>query len=578
MIIEPTPTSPRSPFRRALRVVCLTVPPVLLGLVVAAGLAGPKPEPATPEPSQLAVAPGSATPTPPAPQLAAGPLPDFPTTAADLHVMSVPAAQPGLATPTGLPIAVAGYLTDVRGPATCAAAEGDTRHLLSPLCERTARLVVAGRDLADPAAHLHVRIPPGVRLPPAFEDANPDGPMPVVIVGRAEDPGAGCTTSLRGCGERLVAELVSWADGALFDPGIVIDAGLEIPLASVAYRRLDAAKALAAGGSGTILVTAVVRPRTVAEIDPAAAAAMAAGPEPRGLVWYVRALEKADDPTRLPMGDDPPRLSWAVMDETTGATLARGGSADPGGFPSTVAGLPVRGVADALEAHRAGLAPDVVAVAGWLRAWADPEACIHPIEGLPGGGCPRAALLVDGPWTDRPTSTSSDVGPHLHGVVPPGVMIPDRAVGLAVADLGPPPPVVVIGRFRASDTGCTRDLRGCDEQLTIEAVVWSSGRSMAPGRQVAAGLVAPLDLVAASVTEPGVGPPDGVVRPLRVVLAQASDLAALDPAAAAVLRPAGMRPATPVWYVRGLATDGTTIAWAVVEPGSARVLARDSAG
>ena len=243
----------------------------------------------------------------------------------------------------------------------------------------------------------------------------------------------------------------------------------------------------------------------MAEIDPAAAAEMTAGPEPRGLVWYVRALEKADDPTRLPMGDDPPRLSWVVLDETTGATLARGGTADPGGFPSTVAGLPVRGVADALEAHRAGLAPDVVAVAGWLRAWADPEACTHPIEGLPGGGCPRAALLVDGPWTDRPTSSSSDVGPHLHGVVPPGVMIPDRAVGLAVADLGPPPPVVVIGRFGASDTGCTRDLRGCDEQLTIEAVVWSSGRSMATGRQVAAGLVAPLDLVAASVTEPGVG-------------------------------------------------------------------------
>ena len=147
-------------------------------------------------------------------------------------------------------------------------------------------------------------------------------------------------------------------------------------------------------------------------------------------------------------------------------------------------------------------------------------------------------------------------------------------MGLAVADLGPPPPVVVIGRFGASDTGCTRDLRGCDEQLTIEAVVWSSGRTMAPGRQVAAGLAAPLDLVAESLTDPGVGPPAGMVRPLRVVLARASDLAALDPAAPAVLRAAGARPATPVWYVRGLATDGATISWVVVEPGPGRVLAR----
>jgi hypothetical protein len=423
-----------------------------------------------------------------------------------------------------------------------------------------------------------VGTPPGVRLPPAFEDANPDNPMPVVIVGRSEDPGAACTTSLRGCGERLVADLVSWADGAPFDPGPVFDAGLEIPPASVAYRRLDEAETLAAGWSGTILVAAVVRPRTVAEIDPAAAAAMATGPKPRELVWYVRALETANDPTRYPHGHAPPRLSWAVLDEQTGVTLARGGAADPAGFPSTVAGLPVRSVADALEARRAGIAPDVVAVAGWLRAWADPRACTQPIEGLPGDGCPRAALLVDGPWTDRPSSSSSDVGPHLHGIVPPGVMIPDRAVGLAVADLGPPPPVVVIGRFGASDTGCTRDLRGCDEQLTIEAVVWSSGRSLAPGRQVAAGLVAPVDPPAASVMDPGVGPPAGVVRLLRVVLAQASDLAALDPAAAAVVRSASLRPSAPVWYVRGLAADGAAFSWAVVEPGSGRVLARDDAG
>ncbi len=362
MIVQPASTNPRGPVRRALRIVGLAIPLLLLVIVVGAGLAGPKPEPATPDASELAVAPSLPSPTAPSRQTPADPLPAFPTVAADLEVLSVPAAKPRLTGPTGQPVAVAGYLSDVSGPAECAAAEGDTRRLLSPLCERDARLLVGDGDPTDAGAHLHVRIPPGVRLPSVFEDADSDDPMPVVLVGRAEDPNAPCATSRRGCGERFVADLVSWAGGAPFDPGAVFDAGLEVPLASFAYRRLDEAKTLARGWSGTILVAAIVRPQTVAAIDPAAAAAMAAGPRPRELVWYVRALETGYDPTRYPLGYAPPRLSWAVLDETTGATLARGPAADPGSFPSTVAGLSVFGVVDALEAHRAGLAPDVVAV------------------------------------------------------------------------------------------------------------------------------------------------------------------------------------------------------------------------
>ncbi len=46
------------------------------------------------------------------------------------------AAKPRLSAASGRPVAVAGYLSDVRAPAECAAAEGDTRRLLSPLCER----------------------------------------------------------------------------------------------------------------------------------------------------------------------------------------------------------------------------------------------------------------------------------------------------------------------------------------------------------------------------------------------------------------------------------------------------------
>ena len=57
MIIEPTPTNPRSPLRRGLRVAGLVLPVVLLGAVIGAGLLGPRPEPPPPAPSQIAACP-----------------------------------------------------------------------------------------------------------------------------------------------------------------------------------------------------------------------------------------------------------------------------------------------------------------------------------------------------------------------------------------------------------------------------------------------------------------------------------------------------------------------------------------
>jgi hypothetical protein len=124
MIIEPTPTNPRSPLRRALRVAGLILPVVLLGAVIGLGALGPRPEPpaleASPVASQLADASSLPDQTAPPRQTPAGPLPSFPTVAADLEVLSVPAAQPRLTGATGLPIAVAGYLSDVSGPAECA--------------------------------------------------------------------------------------------------------------------------------------------------------------------------------------------------------------------------------------------------------------------------------------------------------------------------------------------------------------------------------------------------------------------------------------------------------------------------
>ena len=79
----------------------------------------------------------------------------------------------------------------------------------------------------------------------------------------------------------------------------------------------------AIGSSGTILVEALLRPETVASVDPAAGVALAARPSPAGLVWYVRGLDTRYDAIRYPLGQSPPRLTWIVLDDVTGAVIAR---------------------------------------------------------------------------------------------------------------------------------------------------------------------------------------------------------------------------------------------------------------
>ena len=202
---------------------------------------------------------------------------------------------------------------------------------MSPLCERRARLVVAGADAANPGAHLHLRIPPGVRLPAALEDATPDEPIRVVIVGRGAGPDAPCTGAVRGCGEHMTADLVAWADGDPFDPDPIFDAGLGAVPPKTTSLHLDDARRLVVGPSGTILISAVVLPATVAAIDPEAAMAIAGQPAPRGPLLYVRGMATAYGPGRYPVGDYPPRVLWVLLDETTGELLATGLLTPPDG-------------------------------------------------------------------------------------------------------------------------------------------------------------------------------------------------------------------------------------------------------
>jgi hypothetical protein len=347
MIVQPASTNPRGPVRRGLRALGLAMPVVLLAAVVVAGLSGPRTEAPTaagsPEPEPPAAIASTAVPASPVP---ASPVPDgppvaFPGVTANLAVRSVTEAHLELAAATGNPLAVAGWLTSLRMDVACATAAGDPRGALSPLCERTARLLGADPTASSASAHLHLRFPPGVRLPPSLEwpGAQQVLPVPVVLVGRSEDPASDCVGSTRGCAEWFIVDRVTWASGEAFDPGPIFDTGLEAPPTASAYRYRDDAEGLVTGWSGTVLVSAVVHPGTVAALDPDAGAALARLPVPDGLVWYVRGLETTYGPARYPPGDYPARVRWVVVDETTGNPLATGitGEAtaaveeDPGG-------------------------------------------------------------------------------------------------------------------------------------------------------------------------------------------------------------------------------------------------------
>ncbi len=599
MIVQPTPTNPRSPVGRALRLTGLVLPVVLLAAVMAAGLAGPKVEPL---PAERAPSPGASVETAAQEPEAApsrtpnGPVSPFPDVAADLAVRTIIEARPELVAATGRPLVIEGWLTGIGTDPGCTTAAGDSRNWLSPLCERSARLVVEAAGVSNASAHLHVRVPPGVRLPPPFEwpGALDAEPVPVVLVGRAAGPGHDCVGSARGCGQAFTLDRVAWASGEPFEPGTIFDAGLEVPLASMAYRRRDVAESLAAGASGTVLVSAVVRPRTMSAIDPEAAAALALAPEPEGLVWYVRALQTSYSPGRFPPNDDPARLVWVLVDEMTGQPLAGGISGEPAttamapAGPGSIASLPVREVDAVLAAFQGTRGRHVVVVTGFLRAWVDPQACTAPIPGLTGLGCERQAILATGPWTTSGSGGPDLPGAHLRAIIPAGVAIPEAAVdirrGRASATR-----VTLVGRFGATAAECADDLSGCPAPLVIERVTWAGGSRFALGRQVALPLAVPAgdavatdaDRVAASTM--GLG-----TELLRVVLVEPRDLAALDASAAtAVARAGGWH--GPVWYLRGIDVppqpsggppyngEAADIHWAVVDQATGNVIATSPA-
>ena len=332
MIIEPVPTNPRSPVRHGLQLAGVVLPIVLLVGVVALGSLGPKAMP----PTALTVTgepavPDAPTPEPSAEALGPSGSPSvWPRVVADLAVRTVGEVLSlrGRIAPDRA-LAVAGYLGVPTPPSDC---PGQPTGSLGPLCERRGMLaqepwVMSGGGVFAPiGAHLHPRFPVGVRLAEPVAGTTRDaggGPVPVVLVGRFEPDGDLCRDIGPECEARFLVDQLAWVNGAAFPVRPVIDDGVDgNPAEWMLIRQLDAEVA-AIGWSGTVLVSALLHPETVARVDPAAADALAAGPRAAGLVWYVRGLETDYDPTRYPLGRSPPRLAWVVLDDVTGEVLAR---------------------------------------------------------------------------------------------------------------------------------------------------------------------------------------------------------------------------------------------------------------
>jgi len=325
MIVEPAPTNPRDPVRRALRLAGIVLPAVLLVAVVAAGVLGPRPVAQTEpeEPVAVAVASpdtsGDPGPSPvglPLPNPDAGP---FPAVVAGLAVLPVSDARVWSRSGSMTPIAVGGYLASIRTVDTCALHDaGDL------MCERIAVLLAVppgsgGSATGLTAPRLRVRLPAGVRMP----DLASAGTPALVIVGRALQGSSSCD-SFTSCFATFTADRVAWAAGTPTDVVPIVGAGIDPSPAEWVLHNRSAAEALVTGFSGTVLISALVHPDTLALLDPAASRFLAEARPAGDLIWYVRALETAYGSMRYPQGDMPPRVTWVVLDDRSGTPLAWG--------------------------------------------------------------------------------------------------------------------------------------------------------------------------------------------------------------------------------------------------------------
>jgi hypothetical protein len=349
VLIEPTPAVPPSRGGRLRAVATIAAPLAVLVAVVATGvMAGDGPEGGLGIAQRASASPAATTAVPSVdPELGDGvAISVFPVRVPGLAVRSVPealAARRAGETGDEL-VAIAGYLTVRPGVERCVVR--NARLAPDPLCERDTILTegpepVLAWDSGElrwagirGAAHLHPRVFPGVTLGP-IEPGNattpaaartadgPIEPIAVVVVGRFDDPRVvDRRSSARHRGEGFAIERVAWADDewqAYEVARLVEPTPYELDPRDV---RAIALRTLPSGS--TILNHALLPSPALAPVhDDAAAAILAATPDPAS-VWYVRAMVRTSPPTlSLADGRGPRRLGWVVIG-AEGSVLASG--------------------------------------------------------------------------------------------------------------------------------------------------------------------------------------------------------------------------------------------------------------
>ena len=340
MIVEPVPTNPPSRRRRALGRLVLLVPVLLLVAVIGAAVLGRTATPDeraaildAPSVDPAATAQATATPPSPAPRtLVSASRPQrapFPVSIDGLAVQSVPQALAGPAIDgRGDVVAIAGYFGIPVVPTGC----GDGIDPLGPLCDRSTLLaeiqwsLVSSQGFSGIGAHVHAHAAVGVRLPAEVQRttmAASGPPLTAVLIGRFggfEQPN--CSAPNAGCEVSFELDAVAWAEGSPFEVRPFVDPMIESGPPDWLTINRDRVATKVVGSNGIVLEAALLRPETVARLDPRAARRIRKA-DPKAFVWYVRGLR--------PTAGGAPDLVWGVVDDTSLRMLATGVAAAAGG-------------------------------------------------------------------------------------------------------------------------------------------------------------------------------------------------------------------------------------------------------
>ena len=264
-------------------------------------------------------------------------------------------------------------------------------------------------------------------------------------------------------------------------------------------------------------------------------------------------------PSAAPTASPAPRSS---------ATSLRPPSAE--GFPETYRTLAAQ-LPSAVLAARAstGGPPAMVVAAGYLAVSGQPSGCVSPMV-TSGAWCSRLGTLFESPPVGGQGAGSLGAGgsrpPHLHVVIPAGVVLPASVTSPGAASAGAVP-VELIGRFAVTGS-CGGAAQACDQGFVVERVLWAGGSS-----EALQPLLEPTQGAGLSLTPPVTR--DANVVTLVAVLARPATEARLDPAAGVAAARIKSQ-ATPVWYIRDLilADDGSLLPrWLLLDPYTGTLLA-----